>query len=209
MQHDEEAKHEAAHHAATHKAAQLHNLGWEQAAGAAIWARAVSDELARHEAARIAFGDRQDREAWERLHSTALMLVVAVDQVVTFERRVRAITGDAELARARKDFDAVAPHAETLRDLIAHLDEYATGIGRRQTGAVQPLIKDPYLSTFLSWSDGGGTMVNVGDEYLNLRSAAAAAVKLAEIVERVRSKWLERTEREANEAFRRRWGIEQ
>ncbi|MGH2947586.1 MAG: hypothetical protein ACRDPC_15280 [Solirubrobacteraceae bacterium] len=146
MQDGEAAKHQAVHDAAVHKAGQLHNVGWEQGARAAIWARAVSDELERHETARRDFGQRQDREAWERIHSTALMLVVAIDQVLSFERRVRKLTGDAELARARKDFDAVGPRAKALRDLVAHLDEYATGTGRRQTGEAQPPITDPYLS---------------------------------------------------------------
>ena len=199
---------DTAHQAAIHKAAQLHHLGWEEGAGAAIWARAVSDEMKRHEAARRDFGERKDRESWERIHSTALILVVAIDQVLKFEQRVRKLTGDAELAEARKDFDAVGPHAKALRDVVAHLDEYATGTGRRQTGAAQPAITDPYVSAFLYWSDGGGTVVNLGDEQLNLRVAAAAAVRLAEVAERARAKGLQRAEREANEAFRLRWGID-
>jgi hypothetical protein len=204
MKGDERAKHEAAQRAAEHKAAQLHNVGWEQGAGAAIWARAVSDEMERHETARRDFGERQDRDAWDRMHSTTLMLVVAIDQVLSFERRVRKLTSDAELARARQVFDAAGPRAEALRDLVAHLDEYATGTGRRQTGQAHPPITDPYLSTFVSWSNGGGTIVNLGDEHLNLRSAAAAAVRLAEIVERVRAKQLHRAEQDANAAFRLR-----
>jgi hypothetical protein len=48
-----------------------------------------------------------NREAWERLHSTAIVLVVAIDQVLTFENRVRKLTGDGELAQARAEFDAV------------------------------------------------------------------------------------------------------
>src|SRR4051812_44425283 len=97
---------EAAQRAAEQRAADLFYLGWENGAGAAIWARATLDELARHEQARARFtNDTADREAWERLHSSALMLVVAVEQVLAFERRVRRVTGDAELARARQRFD--------------------------------------------------------------------------------------------------------
>src|SRR5512133_731585 len=97
---------EEAQRAGEHKAAQFHRLGWQLGAGAAIWARAVADEISRHEAARESFGADPNREAWDRLHSTALLLVVAIDQVLSFERRVRRLTGDAELQQARARFDA-------------------------------------------------------------------------------------------------------
>ena len=100
---------EALERAAEHKAAALHNLGWETGAGATIWARAISDLLKQHEAVRDSMGQQIALEEWERLHSTALLLVVAIDQVLAFERRVRRLTGDAELARARANFDAVGP----------------------------------------------------------------------------------------------------
>jgi hypothetical protein len=81
-----------------HKAAALHNLDFERGTGAAIWARAVADVLALHESARERFAsETADREAWERLHSSALLLVVAIEQVLAFERRVRRLAGDAEL----------------------------------------------------------------------------------------------------------------
>jgi hypothetical protein len=153
---------EAAERKAKHKATPLHYLGWETGAGATIWARAVEDELARHEAARERFGANRGRENWERLHGSALMLVVAIDQVLVYERRVRRLTGDADLAQARKRFDAVGRHAGDLRDLIAHLDEYAVGEGQREKGKRKPPLSQPYLWTFLSWSDGGGTFLNLG-----------------------------------------------
>jgi hypothetical protein len=193
---------------AEHKAVQLHLVGWETGTGAAVWARAVSDELARHESARESYGANPNRQAWERLHSTTLMLVVAIDQVLAFEHRVRRLTGDAEVARARADFDAACPRASDLRDLVIHLDDYAVGAGRRQTGEAEPLIEDQYLETFLWWSDGGGTILGLADESLNLRRAALAAVELAEVVERVRTKCLERAEREATAARRRRYGLD-
>jgi hypothetical protein len=115
--------------AAEHRAARLHRLGSEVGAGAAIWARAVADELVGHEAARESFGSERNREAWDPLHSTALLLIVAIDQVLSFERRVRRLTGDAELQRARARFDTVGPDAEAVRDLVVHLDDYATGRG--------------------------------------------------------------------------------
>jgi hypothetical protein len=128
---------EAAIHAAEHKAAALHRAGWEEGAGATIWARAVQDNLELHESARKRFSaNAADLESWERLHATALTIVVAIDQVLAFERRVSLLTADAELAQARERIDVVASHAEALRDLVAHLDEYAVGEGtvRRASG---------------------------------------------------------------------------
>jgi hypothetical protein len=76
---------EAKQRAGEHLTAALHHLGWEQGAGATIWARAITDELARLEDARKRFEtDTADLEAWERLHSSALLLVVSIDQVLVF-----------------------------------------------------------------------------------------------------------------------------
>lgn len=203
MDDDAQAQHEA-----EHKAAALHNVGWETGAGATIWARAVEDELSLHESARRRFAEnRADLESWERLHATALMLVVAIDQVLAFEHRVRKLTHDAELAAARERFDFVARDAGMLRDLVAHLDDYAVGEGHRQTGKRMPALGDQYLSTFIWWGNGGGTVLDLGDKRLNLRGAAKAAAELAEVVERTRVKHLQRVEAEANAAARRRFGL--
>jgi hypothetical protein len=156
--------------------------------------------------------DSGSNQTWRRGSAytvTALLLVIAIDQVLTFEERVRQLTGDAELRRDRENFDAVGLRASAIRDLVAHLDEYATGTGRRQTGKEQPPITDPYLQTYLFWTDGGGTMLRLGDDYLNLRAASQAAIALAEVVERVRAKYLDRAERDANAALRRRYGLSQ
>jgi hypothetical protein len=199
---------EAARRAADHKAAALHRLGPEEGAGATIWARAVQDNLELHESGRDRFAKNEaDLESWERLHATALTLVVAIDQVLAFERRVSGLTGDAVLAQARARFDAVAGDAEALRDLAAHLDEYAVGEGWRQQGKRPLPASEKYLSPFLWWADSEGTMVNLGEEQLNTRLAAAAAIELAEVVERVRVRHLLQAEREANEALRREYGL--
>jgi hypothetical protein len=199
---------EAAQREAEHKAAALHHVGWETGAGASVWALAVEDELARHESARERFAaNNADRETWERLHGTALMIVVAIDQVLAFEHRVRRLTGDAELAQARARFDAVVPDAEELRDLVAHLDAYAVGEGWRQTGHGMPSLSERYLATFIYWTDGGSTILALGDQNLSLRAAASAAVELAQVVEQVRARHLVRVEQEANAALRRRYGL--
>lgn len=88
------------------------------------------------------------------------MLVVAIDQVLAFEARVRRLTGDAKLARARAHFDGVGPRAGALRDLVVHLDDYAVGMGNRQRGKAGPVITDPYLETFLYWTNDGGTILD-------------------------------------------------
>ena len=191
-----------------HKASALHRLGWETGAGATIWARSIQDELARHEKAREDHAaNTADLQAWERFHGSALLLVVAIDQVLAFDCRVRSLTGDAELAKARARFDAVGPDAEELRDLVAHLDAYAVGQGRRQTGKATPPLTEEHLETFLYWGNGGGTELRLGDKQVNLRAAAHAAVELAHVVERVRAKHLQITEQEANAAMRRRYGL--
>jgi hypothetical protein len=198
-------KDEAVQREAEHKAASLHNLGWETGAGATVWARSIQDELSRHEAAReLHATNAADLGAWERLHGSALLLVVCIDQVLAFERRVRHLTGDAELAQARARFDQAGSDAEDLRDLVAHLDGYAVGEGWRQTGQRMPPLKEPYLATFMYWGDGGGTNLNLGDKRLDLRAAANAAIDLARVVERVRARHLARAEQEANAALRRR-----
>jgi hypothetical protein len=199
---------EAAQREAERLAAGLHRLGWEVGAGATIWARAIQDVLALHDSARDRFAaNTVDLETWERLHSTALVLVVAIDQVLAFERRVRRLTGDAELARARERFDRMCPDAAELRHLVAHLDAYAVGEGWRQTGHRLPPIEDTNLETFVFWTNGGGTNLKLSDHHIDLRRAARAATELAEVVERVRARHLARVEREANEAFRRRYGL--
>jgi hypothetical protein len=202
-------EHEAAQHEAEHKAAALHHVGWETGSGATIWAQAVRDVLALHESARKRFAANDaDREAWERLHGCALMVGVAVDQVLAFAERVRLLSGgDAELAQARGRFDAAVPDAKMLGDIAAHLDEYAAGEGWRQTGKRKPPLSDKYVDTFLYWSDGGSTMLHLGDQFLNLRGAAEAASELATVVERVRARHLARVEREANDAMRRRFRL--
>jgi hypothetical protein len=91
---------EAVQHEAERTAAALHHVGWETGSGASVWAQTVRDALALHESARERFvANDADREAWERLHGSALMVAVAVDQVLAFERRVRRLSGGRRRAR--------------------------------------------------------------------------------------------------------------
>jgi hypothetical protein len=123
--------------------------------------------------------------------------------VLAFEHRVRKLTGDGELAKARASFDAAYPMVNRLRDYIAHLDDYAVGDGRLQT--VSPaVLDDKYPSPLLGWVQYGSTFLTIGDAQVMVEDAARRAIELAEVVERVRERHLERVEREANAELRRR-----
>lgn len=203
----ERQKLRAAHDAACEKAAALHTLGPETGTGATIWARAVRDELTHHEEERERWrSGTRSLERWERLNATALLIVFAIDQVLGYERRVCCLTGDAELAKARARFDADCPDADDLRDLVVHLNDYAVGEGIRQQNHEDdkpPEIRDKYLSTLVYYGESGGTMLNLSHHTMNLRTGAEAAIALAPVVERVRAKYLERVEDEANALLRR------
>jgi hypothetical protein len=200
---------EAAHQAAAERMVALATLGPDRGAGALIWARTVEDELERHEAARQRFAaGTADRNVWLRLHGSALTLVVAIDQVLAFESRVRKLTGDGDLARARQTFNRVGDRAGAIRDIAAHLDAYAVGEGNRQQGrgrAGEAAVTNRNVSPLIYWPDDGGTVLALGDEQLDLRATAEAAVTLAAVVERVRVRHLGRAAAEANAAFKRRW----
>src|SRR5262249_41484368 len=137
--------------------AALHNLGLYRGTGAAIWARTAEDELLRHESARKRWGSGQGEETWKVLHGSALAIAMAVDQVLKFEHRVWSLTRDPELRQARERFDARVPDAEDLRDVVAHQDAYAAGMGHRQTGQRAPPVKERHVATFIYWTDGPET----------------------------------------------------
>lgn len=198
---------ERARREAEHRAAALHHIGYEEGAGATIWARAVKDNLELHETARRRVEEGGSLEIWERLNATALILVVAMDQILAYGDRVLALTDDAELAEAIADFDAFAADTRALRDLVAHLDEYAVGEGWRQKGKRPHPISEKYVSALLWWADGGGTMLRLGHDAVDLRSAALKAIDLAQVIERVRAEQLRRAGEEANAALRRQYGL--
>ncbi len=193
--------------AAEELASNLASLGWQRGVGAGVWARVAQDALALHEQARSTFGSGARPEDWERFYGSAYVAVVAIDQVLAFERRVRKLSGDAELQKARKLFDAQGPKAESLRDLVAHLDEYAVGKGQRQVGRRNPPIADDQLSPLVYWTDTGRTYVTLGGEQVDLHAIVDAGVELAEVVERVREKHLRRASERANAALRRRFSL--
>jgi hypothetical protein len=206
---------ENARRAAEEKAAALHYLGFEVGAGATVWARAVEENLALHEGARQRIPTpRNEREhpleTWERLYASAFVIVIAIDQILSYADRVLALTNDVELRKARDDFDETARDTEALRDLVAHLEAYAVGKGWRQTGKMKnlPPIAERNLATLMWWPEGGGTTLRLGEEGVDLRFAAVQAVELAETVEKVRARHLELAGEEANAAFLRQYPVE-
>jgi hypothetical protein len=182
----------------------LHRLGPENGTGATVWARAIRDNLELHGATRDLHPNMAAEDV-ERIYATSFQLIVAIDQVLRYETRVRSVTGDADLQKARARFDKVCPDANELRDLVAHLDEYAVGTGLRQTGKAEPpLTLDASTEPLIHWVDDRGTTVELAGHRIEIRATAAAAVELAAEVERVRAKWQRRAEQEADEELHRR-----
>ena len=201
--------------AAEHKAAALHHLGPEEGAGATIWARGVKDNLALHQEARRRIptprgATEHPLETWERLYAAAFVIVIAMDQILSYADRVLALTGDVELRKARDRFHDTATDTKALRDLVAHLEAYAVGEGWRQTGKRKnlPPIAERNLATLMWWPDSGGTMLRLGHEGVDLSSAALQAIELAKVVELVRARHLRLAGEEADAALRRQYPIE-
>lgn len=127
-------------------AKKLDALSLENGAGATVWKQAVEDALAQHVEARDEIAQPPNDVAYARYHGIALVIVVAVDQILRFEHRDRQLTGDAELHKARQKFDAeVGSAAKDIRDIAIHLDDYVLGQGDRQTGKRGPAVRDLHV----------------------------------------------------------------
>jgi hypothetical protein len=172
-------------------AEKLAALGLEHGAGATVWRRVTLDELAHHVEAREQYkAGNGTNETFAQYHGTALVIVVAVDQILRFEHRVRQLTGDTALQRARKTFDdEVGRAANYIRDVAMHLDDYAIGIGNRQTGKQGPALTERYVRNTVYWTDLDESYISLGGHQLSVDRTAYAAVKLAEVVEQVRDRY--------------------
>jgi hypothetical protein len=103
--------------------------------------------------------------------------------------------------------------------VVVHLDDYAVNEGLRQTGKAGPALTEQYPYLVVYWvnvrtdvgneqlTGDGGLYVEIAGEQVSLRTAAREALKLAGEVEHVRREYLERAEREANAALRKRHGL--
>jgi hypothetical protein len=170
-------------------AESLAALSLQEGAGALIWGRVIKDALASHTEARKQFlGKTAKQSTFERIYGTAYVIVTATDQVLRTEKRIRKLTGDAELAKARQKFHDRAGHSvEAVRDLAMHLDEYSVGKGHRQTGkanAATPVRRR--VQTSLIWTDNNESYFSIGEDQVSVERTAHAAVELAQAVERVR-----------------------
>ena len=97
------------------------------------------------------------------------------------------------LQKARKAFDdEVGDSANNIRDVAMHLDDYAIGIGNRQTGKQGPAVTERYVRNTVYWTDLNESYISLGGHQLSVDRAAHAAVELAEVVERVRDSYQRR-----------------
>jgi hypothetical protein len=186
---------------------KLGRLGWRQGLGATLWAHAAQDELARHEEARSKFEGGTNREWWERFHSSAYLAIVAVHQVLAIEKQVRSLTGDAELQKARHEFEAQGRDAGAIRDLVVHFDAYAVGKGQRQAPGHRRPVVTGELSPLLFWGEEGRSYVSIGNEQVDLHTIVDEAARLAEVVERVVEKHFLRASERVDAVFRRQYGL--
>jgi len=70
-----------------------------------------------------------------------------------------------------------------------HLDDYAIGIGNRQTGKQVPAVTERYVRNTVYWTDLNESYISLGGHQLSVDRTAHAAVELAEVVERVRDSY--------------------
>jgi hypothetical protein len=168
-------------------AAKLDALSIEHGAGATVWSQVIEDNLAQHVKAREQIAQPPNHVAYARYHGTALIIVVAVDQILRFEHRVRQLTGDADLQKARQKFDAeVGSVAKDIRDIAMHLDDYALGQGNRQTGKQGPAVRERHVRNTVYWTDLNESYVSLGGDQLSVERTARAAIELAGMIERAR-----------------------
>lgn len=69
-------------------------------------------------------------EAFQRLHIEAHFLVIALAHMVRLLEVCAEVLDDDYIKAVRNDFQERAPWIKNLRDVLEHLDEYATGGGR-------------------------------------------------------------------------------
>jgi hypothetical protein len=189
-------------------AEKLGALSLENGAGAPVWSQVIQDSLDQHVEARKMIAVPPNHVAFARFHGTALVIVVAVDQVLRFERRVRQLTGDAELQKARQKFDdeVGTQVANDLRDIVMHLDDYALGQGNRQIGKQGPAVTERHVRNTVYWTDRDESYISLGGDQLSVERTARAAIELAEVIERVRAKGQENAMKRHNAALNESMG---
>lgn len=144
-------------------------------------------------------------EPWDRLRADIHLLFVAIRHVWVYVRRFKELSDNPRLAEAERDFLRLAPHAKDLRDFLEHLDEYAVGAGHMHTsGALDRRDR----SVGLLMPEGGGqpddeVTVVLGERLVPVKTAAHAAMALADALADVHREELDKTMRVLEEAYGR------
>jgi hypothetical protein len=110
------------------------------------------------------------------IEADAYLLIIAVRHLLALSDRYAERFDAAQVREAPRRFDREAPDAKALRDVLAHIDEYALGRGQRKNLQAdgQWFIQvgiDPDRDEF---------DVRAGPLRVELRRTARAAVHLAE-----------------------------
>jgi hypothetical protein len=130
---------------------------------------------------------------------------VAIRHVWVYVRRFKELSDDPRLAEAERDFLRLAPHAKDLRDFLEHLDEYAVGAGRMHTsGALDRTDR----TVQLLMPEGGGQpddeiTVVLGERFVPVKTAAHAAMALADALAKIHREELDTTMRVLEETYGR------
>jgi hypothetical protein len=121
-------------------------------------------------------------------HIDCYLLVLAIRQVLrSADAMDKAIGGDEELKQAQIRFLAEHPHAQTMRDVLSHFDEYEAGNGRLQkSGEVGP------LNIFLGVGDDSITLSLASNLTVELSAASSAALALADATLSAKDRFLAR-----------------
>jgi hypothetical protein len=126
--------------------------------------------------------------AFDRLRSDTYMLFMAIRHVFRYAERFAELSDDPRLSSATAEFLRLAPHAKDLRDFLEHLDEYAVGEGHmHRAGRLDSRDREIHflLPEECQWDDE--IVVQVGENLAPVKTAAHAAMKLAETLVEVQN----------------------
>lgn len=110
------------------------------------------------------------------IEADTYLLIIAVRHLLALSDRYAERFDATQVGEARQRFDREAPDAKALRDVLAHIDEYALGCGQRKNLQAdgQWFIQvgiDPVRDEF---------DVRAGRLHVELRRTVRAAIRLAE-----------------------------
>jgi hypothetical protein len=144
-------------------------------------------------------------EPWDRLRADIHLLFVAIRHVGVYVRHFRELSDDPRLAAAEDEFLRLAGNAKDLRDFLEHLDEYAIGAGLMHLSGE---LDHRRRGVWLLMPEGGGRWddeitVVLGEKLVPVKTAAHAAMALADALAEVHREEFDRTIRLLEEAYGR------